>query len=485
MILKASTRGSPMALGRHLTNAHDNEHIHVHEVDGFFSQDLMDAMSEMEVLAKGIRSRQPLFSVSMSPPQNERVGIDVFERAIADIEERTGLTGQPRVVVFHEKEGRRHAHAVWSRIDAATMTVKKLPFYKMRLQEIAKDIHLEQGWDLPKGFVSKQQRDPNNFTLAEWQQAKREGLDPKKLKMLAAEAWALGRDRDTFARELEKRGLYLANGDRRSHVAMSYQGEVYALSRLLGKKTKDVRQRLGEAENLRSVDDTRTHIREVVAPVLHRLMNDARQEKMRDMAKLDEQRFAMMTKHRLERARMEAGLKARQESEARERSARLQHGLAGLWQTLSGKAKAVIEQNQREAYDCLRRDRAYAQSIIDAQLEERQKLQADIVQARERHFARQVEIHRDFAQQADKASSHGHERLSENFNAKATPTDSEANVEWLKNRNRERQQAKPTPQAGEHLQWLKDNQRRTPPPQRGQSAQDHGRDKERGSGLEP
>jgi hypothetical protein len=30
------------------------------------------------------------------------------------------LNGQPRVIVFHEKNGRRHAHCVWSRISTSS-----------------------------------------------------------------------------------------------------------------------------------------------------------------------------------------------------------------------------------------------------------------------------------------------------------------------------------------------------------------------------
>lgn len=77
------------------------------------------------------------------------------------------------MIVFHEKEGRRHAHAVWSRIDPETMTAKPLPFFKTKLREISKQLYLENGWQMPRGFVDSQRRDPRNFTLAEWQQAKR------------------------------------------------------------------------------------------------------------------------------------------------------------------------------------------------------------------------------------------------------------------------------------------------------------------------
>ncbi|WP_066769237.1 relaxase/mobilization nuclease domain-containing protein [Sphingobium sp. CCH11-B1] len=119
MILKASQRGGATALGQHLLKT-ENEHIEIHEIRGFVSDDLMGAMKETQAVAKGTRCKQFLFSVSLNPPQSADVGIDAFESAIDRIEQANGLSGQPRMIVFHEKEGRRHCHAVWSRIDADT-----------------------------------------------------------------------------------------------------------------------------------------------------------------------------------------------------------------------------------------------------------------------------------------------------------------------------------------------------------------------------
>ncbi len=39
--------------------------------------------------------------------ETEYVPASTFEKAIADIENKIGLAGQPRVIVFHEKEGRK------------------------------------------------------------------------------------------------------------------------------------------------------------------------------------------------------------------------------------------------------------------------------------------------------------------------------------------------------------------------------------------
>lgn len=115
MILKASQRSGAAQLGQHLLKTEENEHVEVHEVRGFMSENVMGAMKEAQAMAKGTRCKQYLFSVSLNPPETENVAIEVFEGALASIEEKLGLQGQPRMVVFHEKEGRRHAHAVSSR----------------------------------------------------------------------------------------------------------------------------------------------------------------------------------------------------------------------------------------------------------------------------------------------------------------------------------------------------------------------------------
>ncbi|MBU3036481.1 relaxase/mobilization nuclease domain-containing protein [Tritonibacter mobilis] len=158
MILKGSQRGGAKQLGLHLLKTAENEHVEIHDVRGFMTDDVVGALREAEAVSKGTKCRQFLFSVSLNPPESESVRIETFEQAIAAIEEKHGLTDQPRVIVFHEKEGRRHCHAVWSRIDAETMTAKPLPFFKNKLMEVSKQLYLEHGWQMPRGLKTAQER---------------------------------------------------------------------------------------------------------------------------------------------------------------------------------------------------------------------------------------------------------------------------------------------------------------------------------------
>lgn len=261
MILKGSQRGGAKQLALHLLKTEENEHVEVHELRGFTGSDLQAALHEAHAVSKGTRARQFLFSLSLNPPAHERVSIDAFEAAINQVETKLGLDGQPRAVVFHEKNGRRHAHVVWSRIDTERMTAINLPHFKLKLRDVSRELYLEHGWSMPRGLASSKERDPRNFSRDEWEQAKRADQDPKHLKGLFRECWLISDSKAAFANALQARGFTLARGDRRGHVAVDFRGEVYAIAKWTGLRAKDVRDRLGDGKDLPSVEQARGHRR--------------------------------------------------------------------------------------------------------------------------------------------------------------------------------------------------------------------------------
>lgn len=86
MILKASQRGGGQNLAVHLMRTDDNEHIDLHELRGFASDNLKGAFREAEATAKGTRCRQYLFSLSLSPPAQANVSTQEYRETIDRIE---------------------------------------------------------------------------------------------------------------------------------------------------------------------------------------------------------------------------------------------------------------------------------------------------------------------------------------------------------------------------------------------------------------
>lgn len=375
MILNGSQRGGGRDLAAHLFNMVDNDHVDVHAVRGFVAETMRGAFQEAEAVAKGTACKQFLFSLSLSPPETERVGTDAFEAAITAAEERLGLTDQPRVIVFHEKNGRRHAHAVWSRIDAREMRAINLPYFKSRLTDLSKDLFLEHGWRLPDGLRDRQNRDPRNFDLAEWQQAKRTGNHPREIKRTFQEAWQYSDTGTAFAHALEEKGYFLARGDRRGFVALDVHGEVYAIPKWTGLKTKEVREKLGDPKPLRSVEETQGHIARAMQPALSRWDEELAAKRKAAEDRREAERQSLAHRQREERATMKRRQTARALAEAQARQAKLRKGLRGLWDRMRGEHRRVREENERAAWEAARGDQRHRDDLVFAHLEERRALQ--------------------------------------------------------------------------------------------------------------
>lgn len=439
MILKASQRAGAKALGLHLLKT-ENEHVEVHEVRGFCAENVIGAFKEAEAIARGTRCKQFLFYVSLNPPGTASVAVDAFERAIERVEDQLGLTGQPRVIVFHEKEGRRHAHAVWSRIDAETMTARQMSHLKTKLIAISKSLYLEHGWQIPRGFIDKKLRDRGSFDLAHWQQCKRMGRDPKALKEAIQTAWTNSDSKQSFESALEAKGLFLARGDRRAHVAVTYEGEVLSLSRMTGQKTREIDARLGNPEECRSVEETKQHIAATITPKLQRLLKDNERAKLEAMRPLEAKRIDMRDQHREHRQELSETHQRRSEAEGQARAARLRKGVAGLWYRLTGKRKETLRQNEVEAVCCRSRDRSERHDLVRDQLTERRGLQRQIVAIRSRFAVQAEELHLDLSRQGTMREPE-ERSLSDGFNgaAGAEPSASAATVRpILRGRSSER-----------------------------------------------
>jgi hypothetical protein len=398
MILKGSQRGAAANLSAHLMNDRDNDHVTVLEVRGFVARDLHGAFAEAHAISKGTKCEQFLFSLSLSPPKEHTATEQEFLDAVDRAEAKLGLTGQPRAIVLHEKEGRRHAHAVWSRIDAKTMTAINLPHYKRKLNDLARELYLDHGWTLPDGLRRDGGKSPLNFTLAEWQQAKRVNLDPREIKQSFLEAWQRSDSAKGFRHALEERGYFLCKGDRRGFVAMDTKGEVFSVPRMLGVNTKEVNARLGDPQDLPDVEQTRATIESKLSDMLHGYIDEVDIKHKKDFEPLRARRTEMVAAHRIERAKLKRGQAERWKAEAKERSARFEGGIKGVWQKLLGSAAKIKSQNEREAWDALKRDQRQREDLVMAQMSERQSLQKQIDALRRKHAQDRRILARDIAQ---------------------------------------------------------------------------------------
>ena len=348
----------------------ENERVVVDEVRGFASDDLASAFQESYAMSRGTRCKQHLYSLSLNPPKEESVAPGVFRDAVERAEKRLGLQGQPRAIVFHEKRGRdgeirRHAHAVWCRIDTENMKAVQLSFTKRKLQDLGRELYLEHGWQMPRGFVRSEETNPRNYSLAEWQQAKRAGKDPEKLKAMFQDCWAISDSQATFAHALRERGYILARGDRRGFVAVDHKGEAYAITRWIGFKAKQVRAKINKADALPTKEAAHQEAAKIITDRLKELQAEQRRVEEAKLSRLAAEQQQKEARQREETERLRQQQLARSKAEDEERQARLRKGLFGLFDRITGKRKRIEAENQAASTLAIQRDQRERASLME------------------------------------------------------------------------------------------------------------------------
>src|SRR6202453_536831 len=122
MVIKGKSVAGATRLDAHLKRTDTNEEMRVLELRDVAADDVRGALKEMEAVASACPNcEKPFYHASINTRAEERMTPEQREQAIDRLEKELGLTGQPRVVVLHEKKDREHIHIVWSRIDLETL----------------------------------------------------------------------------------------------------------------------------------------------------------------------------------------------------------------------------------------------------------------------------------------------------------------------------------------------------------------------------
>tara|TARA_R110001599_G_scaffold353714_1_gene595788 strand:+ start:45059 stop:46387 length:1329 start_codon:yes stop_codon:yes gene_type:complete len=431
MILKGNQRGGGRQMALHLLNAEANEHVNVHEVRGFMAGDVLGALNEAHALSKGTQCRQFMYSLSLNPPLDQSVSIETFEKTLDRIEKKLGLEDQPRVVVFHEKEGRRHAHAVWSRIDTEQMKAINIAFPKRKLNDISKSLYLEHGWRLPDGFKDKDKKNPLNYTRSEWQQAARIGRRPADIKRELQECWSGSDSKKSFESALRESGYVLARGDRRGYVCVDLHGEVYSLSKQLSQKASTLKARLGATENLPSVDQAKDKISNQLSGLFTRYSDELKAQHKKDMQPLLRDKQAITAQHRHVRAQLDNKQKERWSAEEQKRIARIRKGFKGFLDKLNGRYWKTRKINEHETYQANVRDQKEQEELINKQLIERQNLQVQISLMRGKQEIERAELIRDLSHVKDYEQKKHRVAVRSKSHAKDKSRDNEIEIDDL------------------------------------------------------
>ncbi len=402
MILQGNQRGGAKQLAQHLLNATDNEHVEVLAVEGFCSDELQPALQEVYAISKNTHCKKFMFSVVMSPPEGALLPDKIIQQEAQKALQTVGLQNQPHVLVAHEKQGRKHYHLIASRIDTQHMKAIELGLYKNKLNELSRSLYKKHGWELPEGFKDGQVADPRNFNLAEWQKAKRLGLHPKQLKGEIKQCWDQTDSRQSFETALREQGCYLAQGDRRGFVAISWQGEIIPLNkRNLGAVAKDIRAKLGDTDSAPAVKTIQAKIALENYDHHKNLRRELAVKQKSERRPLATQKRQIVKFQQQERKALILKHEKRALQENQQRLNRLRHGWRGLWDFVTGQSAKTKARNATEARQCAKRDAREKQQLNKEHLQERLALQKQLNGLREKHQQQTIQLNATFVKNMD------------------------------------------------------------------------------------
>jgi hypothetical protein len=253
MVIKGKSVAGATRLDAHLKRTDTNEEMRVLELRDVAADDLRGALKEMEAIASACPNcEKPFYHASINTRADERMTPEQREQAIDRLEKELGLTGQPRVVVLHEKKDREHIHIVWSRIDLETLrTISDSHNYRKH-EIVARELERAfghervQGAHIERAGQPRPERTPSH---KEHQQAERTGISPKEAREHITALWQRTDSGASFQAALEQAGWTLARGDRRDFVVIDPKGEAHSLARRIdGATAKDVRARMADVD---------------------------------------------------------------------------------------------------------------------------------------------------------------------------------------------------------------------------------------------
>jgi hypothetical protein len=427
MLIKGSSRANPRQLARHLLRRDQNVHVEILQCDPSPKTDLYEAFEDLQALTQGTKGTKGLYHAQISPDAQYTLRSEQWFRAVDLLEKELGLQGQPRTVVYHEKDGRPHIHVVWQRTNIQTMTlVSDSQNYKAH-ERASLALEQELGHERTPGCHAKRdpemQRPTAAFNHAAWQQFERTGIDPRRRK---AEITALYHQADNgraFQQALQQAGYHLAHGDRRALVILDPAAEIHSLNRQIdGVRSRAIKQKLRDLdpEQLPTATQLQTRLRERPHPPPRALSAELPTAEAEARARLDADRRRLIKRLREDRQQTEAGWTKTLAEEkaayerylARRRQQERQQDLRdtaptgalapmlALWEAFKDRLdpdrvsarQAALEQRERERNERDKLDRANrARELEDWRAQQHLNLRRNLIERRQAFEAQRFE----------------------------------------------------------------------------------------------
>jgi len=278
MIIKGGSRSNGAQLGRYLMETGENAEVKVLELPAS-ARSVPEAVRDMERMGKATRGEKVLYHAQINPNPGEPMWKGDWIRSADILAEKLGMEGQPRVIVFHLKEGylegaREHAHVVFQRTDVEKGRLISDSHNYRKHEAASRQIERELGHepvptvDRGTSYTQEEARKASQLP-APTELVRREGsarvtyvpdgqygplrsgrgANPKEVRAFVTMAYQRARGPEEFRGYLWAAKLQIAIGERRAYSLIDEFGNDYTLARMVqGARTSDLKRFLGPVE---------------------------------------------------------------------------------------------------------------------------------------------------------------------------------------------------------------------------------------------
>lgn len=243
MVIKGKSRGNGKQLASYLMNKGENDAVQIFEIRGTSQPDnIHKSLLEMSLTSELSRTDKGLYHAQVCPAYGEdrQMTPDDWLKAVDILENVLKLNDQKRIIVFHEKKDRLHAHVVWERYDHERKAMRddSYDWYKERNARAL--IETELGH---KRTPSSNERIP-------------------QMKKELTEIWKSTKTSKDFLKRAGEKGYTFAIGKERPYIVVDNTGRSFNLVRQIDKaKTKEIGERLKD-QKLPTEKEAITQVRE-------------------------------------------------------------------------------------------------------------------------------------------------------------------------------------------------------------------------------
>ena len=228
----------------HLQSIEENTRAEMKQIRGLKADNLLDALLEMQREASARpRLKNFMYHADFNPCPHERLTEENWDRAFEIFEKQRGIPeGTPRIVYEHEKEGRIHRHAIWSRLNLETMRAFPDGLDAKVAHAAARKIEIELGLEKVIGPFDREPGTPRperGLKPYEMYRGMKTKIDPRDMK---AQVTALRQQSQTgreFQTALEMEGYELVTGDR-GLLILDNAGKGHSLAKRCGMPMSEV-----------------------------------------------------------------------------------------------------------------------------------------------------------------------------------------------------------------------------------------------------